>query len=208
MAGCQLHKKFRLWVDLIMGFRQTPEHVSGIEMLWTNLRQFSGDEVRIEISEWNQNRKSQAEFIARHCADDCVFIQIDYSWGVGYGGVWLANELGDRGREVANVIAIDGVYHSDWMPWRAITGPITNRIFGEPVIWFPETVKHVDYWRQKIDKWYMPRGHVIRVKDDPTDSKVLFNGFIHRNHSAIDETPAIHAHAFEMVQKAVQRLAI
>lgn len=205
MAGCR--KKFRLWIDLIMGYRQTAEYVTGIEQIWTDVRRFSNEEIRVEISEWNKNRKSQVEFMCRHCADDCEFIQIDYSWGVGYGGVWLADELGNRGRKVANVISIDGVYHSDWMPWRAIAGPVTNRVFGEPVIWFPDNVEHVDYWRQNIDHWYNPRGHEIRVVGDKENKKTSFNGWLHRNHSAIDEAPEIREHALYVVEKAVQRLA-
>jgi hypothetical protein len=190
-----------------MGYRQTPEYMSGIELLWTNVRKFAGPEVRVEISEWDKNRKSQAEFICRHCADDCEFIHVDYSWGVGYGGVWLAKELGYRGRKVANVVSIDGVYHSDWMPWRAITGPVSNRVFGEPVIWFPDNVQHVDYWRQNIDKWYNPKGHEIRVEGDTLGNKTQFMGFVHRNHSAIDESPEIHNHALWVIENAVKRIA-
>lgn len=200
-------EKFGVWIDLISGFRQTPEYVTGIERLWSRVRGFSNEKVRVNFTEWNANRRAQVEFMLRHCADDCQFIQVDYSWGLGYGGKWLAEELGDRDRKVNHVIGIDGVYHSDAMPWRAITGPITNRLVGKPVIWMPDNVERVTYWRQNIDKWYNPKGHEIRVVGDTDGKKVEFVRYLHRSHSAMDEAPEIHDFAVEVITQAVASLA-
>jgi pimeloyl-ACP methyl ester carboxylesterase len=81
---------------------------------------------------------------------------VAYSWGVGYGAMQLARLLRGEGVRVRNLVSCDGVWHSRWMPWRAVLSPL----FGEPEIVVPANVQRVDCLMQKNT---LPRGHVLRA---------------------------------------------
>lgn len=180
-----------LYVDVVMGFRQSVEMATGSERLWLRLREFSSRHVHVSLTNWDTNRRAQAEQIERVCDQDCVFIQAGYSWGVGNGCMGLAAELGKRGRSVTRLFSCDGVYHSGLMPWRAIWSPI----FGEPVIKLPNNVLQCDYWIQKMDR---PRGH--KIISDIT-SRVVFRGELNRVHAYMDEAPEYHNEVIKCVQQ-------
>lgn len=175
-----------LHVELIRGFRQSDEFPTGMEQLFAALREFESAQVEVHLSSWNEGWKGRARLIDSSTSQDATIIVVAYSWGVGYGARMLAKHLRARGRRIQRFFSIDGVYHSRWLPWRAVWGPVSEYFLGYPVIQFPDNVGQVDMWRQKLNK---PSGHPIKVGEG---GWVCDHGLIQRTHENIDEAPEIH----------------
>jgi hypothetical protein len=190
-----------LHVELITGFQQDESYVTGLESLSMRLQEFASPTVEINRTKWKENRKAEVSQIDRLSSPDCQFIVAAYSWGVGCGAVQFAKELQKKGRYINRLFSIDGVYHNRFMPWRAMWGPITDKILGEPTIWFPSNVMMVDMWRQTMNK---PCGHPIKVKhphkrgDYPV--RVVDHGVLMRNHESMDEANSIHEEVYKCVK--------
>lgn len=184
-----------LHVELIRGFRQSDEFPTGVESLREDLREFESSTVEVKLSRWDENWKGRARQIDQSCSQDARIIVVAYSWGVGYGARTLAHYLDSLRprRRIDRLFSIDGVYHSRWMPWRAVWGPLSEKIFGEPVIRLPSNVAAVDAWYQVLN-W--PSGHEIAVEGKgPVRRKLLG-----RTHENIDEAPEIHKAVYECVK--------
>jgi hypothetical protein len=197
-------RKINLHVELITGFQQDESYVTGLESLSMRLQEFASPTVKIKLTEYDHNRVKEVKRIDRMCSPDCQFIVAAYSWGVGCGAVQFAKELQKRGRYINRLFSIDGVYHNKYMPWRAMWGPITDRILGEPTIWLPSNVMMVDMWRQTMNK---PCGHPVKVMH-PTRRvehpvRVVDHGVLMRNHESMDEANSIHEEVYKCVQSYV-----
>ena len=171
----------------ISGFLQSIAKPVGFERLWLKLRRHEKPTSRVSYLPWNANWSSVAEhFMRTGPADDFTTLTVRvyaYSWGVGNGFMKLARELRKRGMSIEKAVLCDGVYHSGWLPWRAVFSP-----FWTPRIVVPDNVGEVWWLRQKENK---PMGHDILaascVSTTIHDPRVLSVA-----HSYMDDAPEFH----------------
>lgn len=188
--------KFDVHVEIIMGHFQTEAVPVGFVRLYAECMAIAHGSplmVNVNLSKWDDKRDAQVALLHQMCSEDCVFIVVGFSHGVGYGAREFTWAMNEQGRDVHRLFSADGVYHSRLMPWRALCSPI----LGEPTIWFPPNVKRVDMWRQRQNK---PCGHVIKVRPSWNDgvgrrvaeNKIYDHGYLPYVHAAMDERTEIH----------------
>lgn len=121
---------------VISGFRQHRGRIAGCDRVVARLNEFRRPGVRVELLPWNADWRGEAQFIARHAAQNfpplvCVFA---YSWGFGWGAIRLAEALGKLARplRVYGLVGCDGVYRHGYHcgNWRALWPWTTIRLPG------------------------------------------------------------------------------
>ncbi len=181
MSHC--HSRIRSWHIVIPGFCQDRSEPNGCQKLWLALGQLRSPTTCVLLLEWDSPWDRIAEWIWL-CSSNGVPPAIRvyaYSYGVGYGLVRLAKELGKRcGLKIKTAVCCDGVYRSWLLSLRWLAFCHGSRIK------MPANVLDVRGVRQITDPWL--RGHeiVATSPDQEIHKLLLVRG---TDHAHIDDHP-------------------
>lgn len=173
----------------IGGFTQRRHGRTGIERVWQRLRlehEQPANGCRVSMHPWNDDWRDFVGHLLRTGPRDPLALDVRivaYSWGVGYGAVTLARLLRAEGVAVRNLVSCDGVWHSRWMPWRALYSPLISRVLGAPQIVIPSNVRKIDFIRQSIS---LPRGHALQR--ETLGQEIVDHGRVFATHVDIDNS--------------------
>ncbi|HEX5442542.1 MAG TPA: hypothetical protein VFW87_01880 [Pirellulales bacterium] len=146
------------WYFVISGFTQTLSTPSGCQQLWHCLdRERHHARAKAMLWPWNADWRGVAELVWRFRPFDRRprVYTFAYSWGGGHGMPRFADELARRGIDIDHAVLCDAVYRA---PLRALDFlSLTN--WPRPRIVVPRNVRQVDWFFQRADHWYNPRGH-------------------------------------------------
>lgn len=188
----------RARIVCIGGWLQRRHGRTGIERVWQRLRlehEQPANGCRVSIHPWCDDWREFVGHVLRTGPADPAALDVrivGYSWGVGHGAVALARLLRAEGARVRNLVSCDGVWHSRWMPWRALGSPLISRVIGAPRIVIPSNVLRVDLLRQQVS---LPAGHEIVA--ETWGQAVIDHGFVAETHGTIDDSDAFLRIALE-----------
>lgn len=191
-AGC---RPIEEWHICISGFTQNLGRPSGLELLWSKIRNrhHNGRVCVMDPRTWNDNWAHVAEFIWRlrppHAAPRIGVYA--YSWGAGWGFPQLARECAKRGLVIDVAVLADPVYRHWYRAgnWRAFWPLSTIRV--------PRSVDRV-HWFYQSQNW--PRGHRV-VAEDPTCTAIWPGMELSADHAYMDDAREFHELALHAAEK-------
>lgn len=175
----------------ISGFLQSEGKENGILNLTEKLSAagFNRHAVRVWYRPWNSDWAEVAEHIWNIGQKSDVGIDVNifaYSWGVGWGSMQLATELGKRGIDVQHLVSCDGVYRHPqfWLRWLSLT---KRNASLAPVIRVPSNVLEVHPFHQRQNR---PQGHELVATS--TAQRIHRSIERTRTHQFMDDDAAFH----------------
>lgn len=178
------------WIVPIMGFTESASRRTGMERLWSDLRELASRDVTVLMPwEWNDPMKALAEFIVRNSQGSGMprVFAVAYSWGGGYAFPRFARACSQLGVPVDVACLCDPVYRSGLLPWWLPLNPLA--LLRGPRIGIPDSVARVWWVRQDIG---LPRGHDL-FPEDPEATDIAPAKVLQVPHTRIDDSPAWRA---------------
>lgn len=191
----------RRWILPITGFRQSVARPTGLERLWSALRQFSAPDCVVSTPlPWNADMRGLAAFVARNTNGPARVLLVAYSWGAGVGAINFACEAWRIGVEIPLAVLCDPVYRSPLLPTWMPINPLS--LTSAPRIEVPPSVAEVRWLRQQQDS---PRGHDL-VAELPAETKIRPPVWVNAKHGDIDESAEFHHIALAAAEEFVGKL--
>lgn len=181
---------------------------NGMQMLVENLRCLQCDfwpHVRTYYRPWNYNVRAMAR-LACSIVDggDYEIVTIGYSYGAN-ACLWYCRELQRLGMEVSQVVLVDPVKRSRWLPKPLPSPSSMFRSRNLPLCgpWprfnFSSNVRRLTHWNQRVD---LPQGHSVLQNNDERKGKTVVDG---TGHTKMDNHLFVQADCIGLVENAVER---
>lgn len=154
--------------------------------------QCSGPQTRVLLKSWRDCMADLADRIQLWRPESGMprITIIGYSYG-GYTATLLADQLGERGLAVENLLLIDPV----WRPRPSWASPLS--LYRGHTISVAPNVRHLWHWHQIARRACEPQGHRLNVTNKTTWHTKLAPP-CSCNHVSIDDQPQIKRKALEV----------